>query len=112
MSGKRKCEAMQRIRMRIAEENGIEHTETPCTHSGSCSGSCPKCDQDLKRLEEKISAGKRALKTVSILGMAALLAGCSVQTADPSAGKPELPRSDTEEALLMGEIPAEDLFQE
>ena len=49
-TGKEKCEILKRIRKDIAKRYRIEYNTTECTHQGDCSGTCPKCDAELKEL--------------------------------------------------------------
>lgn len=52
--GKQKCEILRRIRMDIAERYGLRYNPTECTHEGDCSGTCPKCDTELKDLQRQL----------------------------------------------------------
>ena len=49
------CLLMSNIRKQIAEANDIEYVQTECTHVGSCSGTCPACEQELQNLERKLN---------------------------------------------------------
>lgn len=55
---KQVCSILSRIRKRIAEANAIEYAKTECTHVGSCSGTCPVCEQELQNLERKLEEKK------------------------------------------------------
>ena len=54
--GKQKCEILRRIRMDIAERYGLRYNPTECTHEGDCSGTCPKCDAELKDLQRQLES--------------------------------------------------------
>ncbi len=54
MHGKEKCRILQEIRKRIADENGIPYEITDCKYDGDCSGTCPKCESELRRLTEQL----------------------------------------------------------
>lgn len=55
-SGKQKCEILRHIRMDIAERYGLKYNPTECIHEGDCSGTCPKCDAELKDLQLQLDA--------------------------------------------------------
>ena len=50
MFGKKKCKILKEIRKKIAEENDIPYVTRECTHKGECSGTCPRCEQELREL--------------------------------------------------------------
>ena len=52
MSGKEKCRILKEIRRRIAEENDIALVTRECSYQGECRGSCPRCEAELRALEE------------------------------------------------------------
>ena len=54
--GKQKCEILRRIRIDIAERYGLKYNPTECTHEGDCSGTCPKCDAELKDLQRQLES--------------------------------------------------------
>lgn len=53
-AGKEKCEILRCIRQDIADKYGLEYTPSECTHQGDCSGTCPKCDTELKELQRQL----------------------------------------------------------
>ena len=53
-AGKEKCEVLSHIRKDVAEKYGLEYTPSECTHQGDCSGTCPKCDAELKELQRQL----------------------------------------------------------
>lgn len=53
-AGKEKCEILRHIRKDVAEKYGLEYTPSECTHQGDCSGTCPKCDAELKELQRQL----------------------------------------------------------
>lgn len=55
-SGKEKCEILRSIRKDIAEKYGLDYTSTECKHQGDCSGTCPKCDAELKELQRQLES--------------------------------------------------------
>lgn len=54
MNGKEKCKLLKEIREEIARENNIEFESEECTFEGDCSGTCPKCEEELRYLENEI----------------------------------------------------------
>ncbi len=54
MRGKDKCRILQEIRKRIADGNDIPYEITDCKYHGDCSGTCPKCERELRRLTEQL----------------------------------------------------------
>lgn len=59
--GKAKCRALKEIRRRIAEANDIDISlvTSECSHKGDCKGTCPKCESELRRLEEELAKRKK-----------------------------------------------------
>ena len=55
MLGKEKCRILKEIRQRIADENDIPWVTQECTHKGSCRGTCPKCESELRELERQLA---------------------------------------------------------
>ena len=54
-TGKEKCERLKAIRKQIAEQYGLEYVPTECTHKGECTGTCSKCDAELRDLQEQLN---------------------------------------------------------
>ena len=54
--GKEKCEILRRIRQDVAERYGLQYTPSECKHPGDCSGTCPKCDAELKDLQRQLES--------------------------------------------------------
>lgn len=101
---KKKCGELKLVRAKMAEELGVELHQRECTYAGYCSGTCPKCAEEerllneaflrreAERLEnepekaanstERKSAAGRAKGRVLAAGLAAIvsigLSGCSV----------------------------------
>ena len=81
MLGKQKCKILKEIRQRIADENDIPYVTRECTHKGECKGTCPKCEAELRYLEEQLqkrqSLGKRVAVAALCTGLAFSSAGCT-----------------------------------
>lgn len=84
MNGKSKCKILKDIRREIARNNGIEFITSECTFQGECSGTCPKCEAELRRLEQELEKRRLAGKAIAVAGIAAAMvvtaAGCSPNT--------------------------------
>ena len=69
MSGKAKCKALKEIRQKIAEENDIEYVVSECTYQGECTGTCPRCEAELRYLEKELERRKKLGVAVTIAGV-------------------------------------------
>ena len=90
MLGKQKCKILKEIRQRIADENDIPYVTKECTHQGNCAGTCPRCESELRYLEQQLalraSLGKRVAVAALCAGMALGSAGCTgTRKAAPAA---------------------------
>ena len=81
MIGKKKCRILKEIRQKIADENDIPYVTQECRFQGECSGTCPKCESELRYLEkqlaERAAAGKRIAVAALCAGMTFSMAGCT-----------------------------------
>ena len=90
MRGKNKCKILKQIRQKIADENDIPLVTQECGYQGECSGTCPKCEQELRYLEQQLARrqtlGKRVTVTALAAGLLASLTGCPApQTPESTA---------------------------
>ena len=69
--GKRTCRILKEIRRQIAEANDIEYVVEECQYKGDCKGTCPKCEAEVRYLEEQLHQRQ-------ILGKAVMVAGLSL----------------------------------
>ncbi len=80
MLGRAKCKILKEIRQTIADENDIPYVTRECTYQGDCSGTCPKCESELRYLERELEKrqrlGKRAVVTALCSGMVIGTAAC------------------------------------
>ena len=95
MTGKSKCKILKDIRRKIAADNDIAYITSECRYQGDCTGTCPKCEEELRYLEQELRNRQKAGKAVAVAGIAAALvvsgAGCGWNkpeqpVADPPAG--------------------------
>lgn len=81
MKGKAKCKALKEIRRQIAEKNDIPYVVSQCTYQGDCTGTCPKCESELKYLERELAVRQNLGKAVAVagisMGVCASLTGCT-----------------------------------
>ena len=73
MSGKSKCRFLKEIRRQIAAENDIEFVTSECKYQGECTGTCPKCEAELRYLEQELEKRQKAGKAIAVAGVAAAL---------------------------------------
>ena len=71
MKGKNKCKLLKEIRQRIADENDIPYVTRECSYQGDCTGTCPKCEAELRYLEQELEKRRRLGKTVAVAAVAA-----------------------------------------
>jgi hypothetical protein len=115
MKGKNKCKILKQIRSEIARNNDIDYVTSECKYQGDCSGTCPKCEAEVRYLEQELEKRRKAGKAVAVAGIATALmvgsTGCSVSDlfTPPLAGdvpyvQPE--NGITEETVLDGDVAA------
>lgn len=112
MKGKETCKALKEIRAQIALENDIEYVTSECKHKGDCSGTCPKCEAELRYLEKELEKKKNLGKKVTFaglsIGMAAALSGCSSAPAEFMVSPVNFFRNNIEEPqALDGDVVAD-----
>ena len=91
--GKNICKELKTIRKRIADENGIPLEIKECTYEGPCRGTCPRCESEVRYLENALAHKIKFGKVATVAGMALGLASCGGQ-------------------VLEGEVPMDDSFLE
>ena len=105
MSGKSKCKILKQIRQQIAEKNDIEFITSECKFQGECSGTCPKCEAEVRYLEQELQKRRQAGKAVAVAGIAAALivsaSGC-IETR--TGGAPLPPPTESETNPVDGEM--------
>ena len=85
--GKRTCRILKEIRRQIAEANDIEFVTSECKFQGDCLGTCPKCETEVRYLEEQLERRR-------MLGKAVLLAGISMNVLTSNAMTAVVPTAD------------------
>lgn len=69
--GKQTCKILKEIRRQIAEANGIEFATSECRYKGDCLGTCPKCEAEVRYLEQQLRARSLAGKAITLAGISA-----------------------------------------
>lgn len=93
--GKHTCEYLKEVRQRVARENDIPLEQRECTFEGECSGTCPRCEAEVRYIESELRKRRSLGKAVSIAGIALssmMVTGCHPNTLQ---GEPELNPDDT-----------------
>lgn len=94
MNGKNKCKLLKQIRQKIADENDIQYVTTECKFQGQCTGTCPKCEAELRYLEQELDKRRKAGKAIAVAGIAAAMVvtatGCDL-FGTPLQGKDTIP---------------------
>lgn len=97
MKGKGKCKILKDIRRKIAEENGIDYVTTECKYQGDCTGTCPKCEAEVRYLEGELEKRRNAGKSVLVAGIAASMVvampGCAASDT-PAGTSPTQPSTE------------------
>jgi len=92
MTGKSKCKILKEIRQQIARDNDIELVTSECKYQGDCTGTCPKCEAELRYLENELAKRQQMGKAVAVAGIAATFvlgaAGCYDSGTLPGAPLP------------------------
>lgn len=117
MKGKDKCNILKDIRRRIAEENDIAFVTSNCEFKGECKGTCPKCEAEVRYLEQELEKRRRLGKSIALTALSATMllgaAGCYdpvEKEEDYTATEGEVPvesvePGDTEEIIeLEGDV--------
>lgn len=101
--GKDICKELKKVRKSIAEENGIPLEIKECTYEGPCRGTCPRCEAEVRYLENSLANRLKMGKVATVAGLALGLASCG-------GGQPSTPlstppgRVDSETDFWEGEV--------
>ena len=110
MNGKSKCKILKDIRRQIAHENDIDLVISECKYQGDCAGTCPKCESEVRYLEQELRKRQQMGKAVAVAGIAAALvvtsAGCTLtQTGGDPLPNPQTTQQTTTLLDPMGVPP-------
>ena len=68
--GKNICSQLKEIRRRVADENDIPLEQHECTYDGPCDGTCPRCEAEVKYLEQELHRRMTLGKAAAVAGVA------------------------------------------
>ena len=54
----------------MARTNDIPYEPTECKHKGDCPGTCPKCEQEVRYIEQQLNKRRTLGKAVAVAGVA------------------------------------------
>jgi hypothetical protein len=86
--GKNICKQLKEVRKRIAEENNIPLEIEECTYKGECRGTCPRCEAEVRYLENALAERLRIGKVATVAGLALGLAA-TAQAQAPASPSPQ-----------------------
>ena len=89
--GKNICNQLKEVRKRIAEENDIPLEIEECTYKGECRGTCPRCEAEVRYLENALADRLRLGKVATVAGLALGLAA-TAQAQAPVTTIPATPQ--------------------
>ena len=85
--GKQTCKILKEIRRQIAEANDIDFVTSECRYKGDCLGTCPKCEAEVRYLEQQLRSRQLMGKAVVLAGLSAgaiaMFAPIAVQSQTP-----------------------------
>ncbi len=106
MNGKSKCKILKDIRRQIAKENDIDLVISECRYQGDCTGTCPKCESEVRYLEQELRKRQQMGKAIAVAGIAAALVVSTVGCADSHAGVDPLSQTSSSQLeTTAGELP-------
>ena len=98
--GKQTCKILKDIRRQIAEANGIEFATSECRYKGDCLGTCPKCEAEVRYLEQQLRARSLAGKAIALAGISAASLAMLMPISTEAQTQQEC------QAFMKGSIPA------
>lgn len=101
-NGKNKCNKLKEIRKVIADANDIYYNPTPCSNKGNCKGTCPKCESEVRYIENQLYLRQQAGKAIKIVGLATSMLSLSACENQQTA-KPIIADEDTTVISFMNE---------
>ena len=67
--GRTVCDKLKEIRLDIANKNDILLETSECHFDGECQGTCPKCEAEVRLLENELLKRKHLGKVATIAGI-------------------------------------------
>ncbi len=103
--GKVICKELKAVRKRIAEENNIPLEIKECTYEGPCRGTCPRCEAEVRYLENSLAHRLKMGKVATVAGLALGLASCGGGQAERTDTLLRLTSSSTSPSLGEEQMP-------
>ena len=100
--GKNICNQLKEVRKRIAEENDIPLEIEECTYKGESRGTCPRCEAEVRYLENALADRLRLGKVATVAGLALSLAATAQAQAPQTDDVPLLDTSEAHKAECCG----------
>ena len=97
--GKNICKQLKAVRQHIAEENNIPLPQRECTYEGPCRGTCPRCEAEVRYLEQSLASRLRLGKAATVAGLSLSLAACNTNQNGPLVNADSLPSDEVFEEL-------------
>jgi len=91
--GKKVCKILKEIRRQIAEENDIALVTAECHYKGECKGTCPRCEAEVRFLENELNKRRQLGKAVAIAGISLGMAGGFTECFNPQKNDIENPNT-------------------
>lgn len=108
MTGKEKCKLLKQIRKEIAESNGIVYLTSECTFEGECRGTCPKCDAEIRYLDNELQEKAARGEKITLAGLSLNTLEQAVDNDNSSCAQtPDTINLIDEDIPTMGIIPIE-----
>ena len=102
--GKNICNQLKEVRKRIAEENDIPLEIEECTYKGECRGTCPRCEAEVRYLENALADRLRLGKVATVAGLALGLAASAQAQAPQTDMVPLQDTSNAHKAECLGTL--------
>ena len=97
--GKSICKQLKAVRQHIAEENNIPLELRECTYEGPCRGTCPRCEAEVRYLEQSLACRLKLGKAATVAGLSLSLAACNTNQNGPLVNADSLPSDEVFEEL-------------
>ena len=104
MNGRQKCEMINQIRKKVADNNGIDFVIYDCTFEGECTGRCAKSDSELNYLEKELEKRQNEGLKLNLNGVFALDIKPKETHQDKSANRQEK-LEELRENPLLSDLP-------
>ena len=109
--GKKICKTLKDVRMAVARANDIDYEPAECHHEGDCAGTCPRCEAEVRYLEQQLSRRRLLGKAVAVVGVGvglATLSACKTHKAsieEPLGGDVVVEAPSPDNTMLEGIVP-------